>query len=159
MYSLSVIFNNNVIDRRAHGLATAAVFTYKNEMGEIEKKKYEKKTSNYVGNIKESITVDVNIAKIIELDGKWGITYMHIMFDDDGNQFVWFGSTQLNKLIPAEWENHHVFKKGKYYRYDWPDQGDKVNITATVKQHKEYNGTKQTVLTRCKLNDIIERAE
>jgi hypothetical protein len=30
-------------------------------------------------------------------------------------------------------------------------EGTTINVDATVKQHKEYKGTKQTVLTRAKM--------
>jgi hypothetical protein len=55
------------------------------------------------------------------------IMKIHIMEDDDGNVYVW--RTLAEKMA-----------EGRTYK-----------VRGTVKEHGEYNGTKQTVLTRCKV--------
>ena len=56
----------------------------------------------------------------------YGTTFLYRFVDDAGNVFVWKASGAYN-----------VF--------------DGVTIKGTVKDHSEYQGVKQTVLTRCKI--------
>jgi len=85
--------------------------------------------SNFVGKEKERLrNLDLLLEKIIFLGhGSFGPSYLHLLKDDTGNQFSWITG---NKLEIAE--------------------GSHVKLDATVKQHKLYNGVKQTVLTRAK---------
>ena len=130
LYNLSVVFNNDLFEFRAAGLIVASVFTYLNEMGEIEKNKIEKKSNEHFGDIKKRYELKLKIVKVLPFDGDFGPTYMHSFVDELGNSFVWWGSydfTQRNSI-----ENYDEF----------------YNVKATVKAHKEYKGRKQTVITR-----------
>ena len=51
-------------------------------------------------------------------------SYMYLMTDKDGNKYKWSTS--------------------KYFNED-----EDVKLKGTVKEHAEYKGIKQTVLTRC----------
>jgi hypothetical protein len=85
--------------------------------------------SNWVGDIGNRITIKyVTLDNIRELDGNFGITYLHKMTDADGNELVWFASK--NNLCKV---------------------GDTINMTATVKRHGEFNGRKNTVINRAKV--------
>ena len=85
--------------------------------------------SNWVGDIGNRITIKyVTLDNIRELDGNFGITYLHKMTDADGNELVWFASK--NNLCKV---------------------GDTINMTATVKRHGEFNGRKNTVVNRAKV--------
>lgn len=86
--------------------------------------------SAYQGSEGEKLTVNVMVKRNIELDGYYGISHMHIFEDIEGNVYVW---TTAAKNI---------------------SEGLNVKLTGTVKEHKEYNGTPQTVLTRCKYVEI-----
>lgn len=82
--------------------------------------------SQYVGNIGERIQfIARQIDEVTSFDTMFGTTYLYKMLDGDGNVFVWFAS-------------------GKY------NTGENVLVKGTVKEHSEYDGVKQTVLTRCK---------
>ena len=86
-----------------------------------------KGNSEYIGNIGEKITVDLKEAKIItSWETVYGITFLWKFITTDGNTLVWKAS-----------------------RYQ---ECEPKHITGTVKDHKEYDGEKQTVLTRCKLS-------
>lgn len=64
--------------------------------------------------------------------------------DDEGNCYVWKTTGYLETY-------------GEDDRYTFAKPGDKVTMRATVKEHGEWNGIKQTVLTRCKVSEIAER--
>ena len=86
-----------------------------------------KGNSEYIGNIGEKITVDLKEAKIItSWETVYGMTFLWRFITTDGNTLVWKAS-----------------------RYQ---ECEPKHITGTVKDHKEYDGEKQTILTRCKLS-------
>ena len=82
--------------------------------------------SEYVGEIGDRLELTVTVNKAITFDGYYGTSIMHIMEDGDGNVYVW---TTSSKSFP---------------------EGKVVTIRGTVKDHREYRGVKQTILTRCK---------
>lgn len=87
---------------------------------------YEPDESEYQGEVGDKLDIIVTVEKAIQLDGYYGPSTMHIMRDYDGNCFVW---TTTAKSWTAGTEHH---------------------IIGTVKELKQYKGTKQTVLTRCR---------
>jgi hypothetical protein len=59
------------------------------------------------------------------------------MEDDKGNQFKWFAS-----------------------KYSGMEVGKTYKIRGTVKAHDEYQGRKQTALTRCKVEgEVVAQVE
>lgn len=86
----------------------------------------ELKDSQYVGEIKERITIDRPEIKIISsYETEFGYVYIHKIKDENGNVFIWKSTSGSH------------------------DKADK--IVGTVKDHSEFRGVKQTVLTRCKV--------
>ena len=92
----------------------------------VESLVYEEDLSEYQGEVGDKIEVFVTVEKAIALDGYYGPSTMHIMRDDDGNCYVWTTSAK-------SWE-----------------AGSEHLIAGTIKELKQYKGTKQTVLTRCR---------
>jgi hypothetical protein len=85
--------------------------------------------SSYVGNLKERITVEVDLVKCFWLGtSQFGDSYLYSFSDANGNVIVWKTGSELE--INA---------------------GSKVKLVGTVKEQSEYKGTKQTHLTRCKV--------
>lgn len=97
------------------------------DKSEIEaQKKYEPSASEWVGEVGERIEKVFHFDKLVwsgaGVAGK--TSYMWLMSDEDGNAYKWSTSC--------------------YY-----EEGDTVKLRATIKDHSEYKGTKQTVVTRC----------
>lgn len=87
---------------------------------------YEPDGSEHVGNVGDRVEVRVVVEKAIQLDGYYSPSTMHLMRGlDDDNVYVW---TTASK--------------------SWAE-GTAKTIRGTIKDHKTYRGTKQTVLTRC----------
>lgn len=93
-------------------------------------RKAEESTSRHVGNIGERIEINVHIDRVFESEfrvhgGEWGSrsSYMYLMHDAEGNIYKWSSSC--------------------YYV-----EGEDVKLRATVKDHIEYRGVAQTVITR-----------
>ena len=81
--------------------------------------------SEWQGNIGERIERELTIDRQIEGVGYMGKTsYFYIMHDDEENVYTWSSAC-------------------------WYKEGDCIRFRATVKEHTEYKGIKQTKLTRC----------
>lgn len=83
--------------------------------------------SQYQGEVNEWLEKEVTVDKNISLDGHFGNSHMHIMHDAEGNEYVW---NTASKNIEA---------------------GSKILLRMKVKEHKEYNGVKQTIVYYCKM--------
>lgn len=81
--------------------------------------------SSFVGEIGERQTFIVKEATLVcTFETDYGSTKLYKFKDDSGNTLVWFASKYI-------------------------DLDGITSIKGTVKEHKEYDGEKQTVLTRC----------
>lgn len=116
-----------VIDYKMTGISAAMVFSYNRNLEFEAKKKLSPQQdmtkSQYVGEDKERLTMDVTILTCRAHEGDFGSYYITRMLDATGNLFVSFGA-------------YHA------------EVGEAVTIRGTVKRHQEYNNTKQTVLNR-----------
>ena len=81
--------------------------------------------SAYRGNVGDKLELEVTVVRAIPLDGYYGSSTMHIMEDADQNVYVWTTAAK-----------------------SW-SEGTTHKIRGTVKEHKLYRATKQTILTRC----------
>ena len=70
--------------------------------------------------------------------------FIHTFADADGNIMVWKSTNPVDYI--------------KDDCYEFIPEGSLVELTGTVKEHSEYKGTEQTVLTRCKFK-LVERAK
>lgn len=85
-----------------------------------------KSTSEHVGVVGSRISVELTVEFMTSFENQFGVVNIICFKDADGNAFVWKTSA-------------------KAY-----NKGDNVRLMGTVKEHGEYRGVKQTVLTRCK---------
>lgn len=81
--------------------------------------------SEYQGTIGERIEIKVTIQKRIVTESNFGLTNIHIMLDENENEYVW--ATAAKTL----------------------NEGETYKLRGTIKEHKLYKASKQTVLTRC----------
>lgn len=85
-----------------------------------------KSNSEYLGEEKERLRgLKARVTGIRTTEGYYGTVFIYSFLSDE-NVLVWFSSS--SKDI---------------------EEGDEIILTGTVKAHKEYNGIKQTVLSRC----------
>ena len=124
-HNIHVIAASGAIEFRSTGFAASIVNAYYREHGLYEKRN--KIDSQFVGVIGERLEADVEVNLVKAIEGAYGWTYLHKMVTPDGNLFTTFASKKL------------------------ADEGQKVHIKATVKNHEEYKGMKQTIVTRVKV--------
>ena len=88
-----------------------------------------KNPSDYVGNVGEKVEKVVTLKRVNWFEGFHGqYTGIHVFEDENKNVLVWKTASAPDMEI-----------------------GSIVTIRGTVKELNEYKGTKQTILTRCKI--------
>lgn len=133
-HNLNVISNQEFIEIRAAGYAAAIVFAYSKATGTIIDKRSipgPKQVSTHVGGIKDKIEFEGKVISRTNFETQFGESSRIRMNDLLGNEFVWFTSSRFS------------FK-----------EGDSIVVRGTVKEHTEYKGVKQTVITRCKVEAV-----
>lgn len=99
-------------------------------------KKEAEAVSEYVGNVGDKITVTAKCTYAGGYSNEFGYTNIWKFTDSNNNIYIW--KTQND--IDGMWDDATGYNNGKVY-----------TLTGKVKEHSEYNGVKQTVLTRCKV--------
>lgn len=123
IYNLYVSTKQNYITWRETGLVASLVQAYSRQMEQEIQARKEAAVSEWVGEIKQRREFTLTVESVRYNDGMYGVTYQTKMVDADGNVFMWWASKEL-------------------------DQGETYTGKATVKDHTEYNGVKQTVINR-----------
>ena len=128
-HNVLVACRQEMIARRDIGLVAAAIMLYeKNLIKKIDLKKNQE--SAWVGAVKEKREFDVVVYKKLGFETAFGYMRMILMKDTAGNVFMWKTGTGFSGNISV---------------------GDNIKIKGTIKKHDEYQGVKQTILTRCSL--------
>lgn len=84
----------------------------------------------FIGDIKERLNIYLTLNRIVSLANYGSVSNIFIFSDDLGNTFTWTTATTPNM-----------------------EEGHTYNIRGTVKDHRVYKGVRQTVLTRCKIDN------
>jgi hypothetical protein len=84
-------------------------------------------SGRHIGTVGQREVFTLTLNKIVEMDGMYGTSYLHLCSDAAGNMFVYKGTTELGEV------------------------GAIVTVKATVKEHTAYNGVAQTIINRPKV--------
>lgn len=132
LFNLNIICRMGAIDFKASGIAASIIATATREQGkEIERKKFSnlKETSKHFAAEGDKVVVKVTLMAQRELEGNYGCTTMLKFVSEGGNAVTWFAS-------------------GSFSEGTWVI-GNEYLLAGTVKKNEEYQGLKQTLLTRC----------
>lgn len=128
--NLKTLCSGEYCQSRDLGIVVSAVACYNREMARKEKQEIEKKKaakSSWVGTVGERVTLTSAEAKLLtSWDTMYGVTFMYQFTDEAGNIYIW----KTGNII----------------------EETRVSLKGTVKAHGEFNGIKQTELTRCRVN-------
>ena len=91
--------------------------------------------SNYVGETGKKYTFTGRIERVAGYETDYGYMTVLTFRTNEGNAIVW--KTTSNPI-----------------EKDYTEIGT-VEVTGTVKEHKEYRDEKQTILTRCKIREVV----
>ena len=134
IHNLKVLCSNEMVKYSNINLLCSAIVCWNRELERIErdtkraKENAELMNSEYMGNIGDRITFAIDSWKALtSWETEWGVTVLYRFIDTNGNVIIWKSS----KYIDSEKEV--------------------TKLTGTIKEHKEYNGVKQTVVNRCKV--------
>ena len=113
-------------------------------IAEEERIKAEKAISQYIGEIGEKIDLEVTYDHVAWFEVKsfrgYGTEQMMVYTfkDDKGNKLVWKTTTTMG----------YYNDEGYWQPYE---EGARLHLKGTIKEHSEYKDEKQTVLTRCRI--------
>lgn len=127
-HNIHVLAASGMIEFRSTGYASSIVGSYMREHN-LFPQKDEKKPSNHVGNIGDKLELDVTYEASRWTTNDAGGFYIHQFVDAQGNVLKWM----TGKEIEA-------------------DKGTMVKLRGTVKNHNEFKGAKETIVTRCKVS-------
>lgn len=133
IHNLKVTCSMGHVEHKHLGILCSLLPAWNKDLVKQEERKAEEAfeiNSDYVGNVGDRIRFDVHSARILaSWETEYGYSYLLKIVSTDGNVFTWKSSGSF------------------------PDDLSTVRkLVGTVKDHQEYKGTRQTVLTRCKLS-------
>ena len=94
--------------------------------------------SEYVGSVGQRLTIDVKSSELVaSFETLYGFTSLYKFIDECDNEYIWYSSSLFLSKDAAE---------------------NITTVKSTVKDHNEYKGVKQTILTRCKvqLKEVLD---
>ena len=130
--NLVTLVVNELTERRHLGIVCSAVAAYQRAMNqkvEYAARKEKMAASEHVGTVGERLKgIKVKVQFLKSFDGAYGATTLIKFITEDGNVMAWFASGDKS------------FEVGQEYTID-----------GTVKGHNEYQGIKETAMSRVKV--------
>lgn len=124
---LQYCVNFEVVPAAKAGLVAYAAQYLRSRKARAEREA-RKATMKHVGTVgKREDFKNLKLVRLPSYQSDFGTTYIHVFNDVDGNELIW--------------------KTGQACA----DIGEVISLKGTVKEHGEYNGTPNTVLSRCKV--------
>jgi hypothetical protein len=84
-------------------------------------------SGRHVSTVGQREEFTLTIGRVMEHEGMYGTSYLHLCADENGNTIIYKGTSELG------------------------EPGITVKVKATVKEHTAYNGVAQTVINRPKV--------
>jgi hypothetical protein len=130
LWNIRIIARRGVVGDKQFGFAASIVSSYQRHIGELElRTRKVTQESHWVGEVGQRTIFHLLVEKVVQLESDFGVSQLHLMSDDSGNKFIWYGhGTPL-------------------------DAGRKVYLKGTIVAHNERQGVKQTRLNRA---DVVE---
>ena len=150
MYNASLTWLKSYVEYRDFGLISSFVNTFLKEVKKAADNSA-KAGSQYQGNVGDRITIKINRVKALYYKPSYSYygsgTTVYELLDTNNNVYIWSTTDSLDSYFGynCSWEDDNGNK------YSFMDKDGAITIKATVKEHKEYKGIKQTVITRGKV--------
>ena len=117
----------------------------------------ERNRGQFIGEIGDKIQMEVTFVRSFSYEcpcygAPWKMNTVHgyVFKTDDNNTLVW---KTTGMLADKEYMEHGHFRdneKDGWYDYVHPEEGERITIKATIKDHQEYDNVNQTILNRVK---------
>lgn len=121
LHNLATLAGCDAIEPRELGLAASMIFAYQRDLAPPAVPG----SNAHFGKVGERDVFELRLDSVRASQGQFGTTWIHSFFDSDNNAAVWFSTGKRLDL-------------GKTYK-----------LRCTVKDHGEFRGRAQTVLSRC----------
>jgi hypothetical protein len=126
LWNLHAVARAGVTEARTIGIAASMVAAY--TKAEARKRELAaRKPSDYVGEIGERRSFVLTLQRHHSFETAFGWKSLYSFRDEEDNVFVWFTSAGDDELT----------------------EGATYTVLGTIKEHEEYKGTRQTILSRC----------
>lgn len=115
------------------------------EAERLQKLEAMKAASQFFGSVGDKVDLTVAFIKTAWFEVKsfsgfgYDTMFVHTFKDNDEHVFVWKTTSSIG------WWNEETGD------WDKPTEGQQLHVKGTIKEHSEYDGMKQTVLTRCRI--------
>lgn len=129
--NLVALVKSDVLLHNHRGLVASAFSGYLREQRTIAEAKIraQRPPSQFVGTVGQAgLTLEAEVIFTKQIEGNYGTSTLISFVTDKGEVCKWFAS--------GVWDL---------------EKGDRITIRGSVKDHQEYRGEQQTVLTRCKI--------
>ena len=134
-WNLSTIINGLLVNTKTAGYAASIMpFYYRVRSIQIENdKKAAESKSQFLGKIGEKIQLRATLLMTLNIDSLYP-SILHKFLDSAGNIIVWYAAMASYS---------YTLETGKEYQ-----------MKGTIKDHKQYRGENQTIITRAKLEEV-----
>ena len=113
----------------------------------------ERNRGKFIGNVGDKFQAEVTLSGTFSYErscfnAPWKTETVtgYVFKTDDGNTLVWKTTGDLCRKEYRE-DGHLCDNKGRYEPVS-PDEGDRITIKGTIKDHQEYYNVNQTILNR-----------
>lgn len=143
-HNIRTLARHGAVSYRQAGFAASMIRAYQRHLEKLEADKLRADRqaqraaeSAYYGTLKQRVkSLAVTVAYVRGWDSDWGYTQLFGMRTEDGQLLIW--KTTSDPSVD-----------GRFIQ-----AGHKLLLTGTVKEHSEYRGEKQTIMTRCKVAEV-----
>tara|TARA_A100000172_G_scaffold28240_1_gene16661 strand:+ start:526 stop:1395 length:870 start_codon:yes stop_codon:yes gene_type:complete len=127
-HNYDILIEANALKRIAYNHSEKAVAQRAKRLAWKKEKIQTKNNSEFVGQLKDRGTFDLTLTFRKGFDTDFGVSFLNTLKDAQGNVFTYWGNSFLDVEVDTT-----------------------ITVKATIKDHKEYDGTKQTVINRPKI--------
>lgn len=144
-YSASLSWLKSTIEYRDFSLLCSFIYKFLKERKaeELKQKRIAEVNNEHVGNINDRITIKIASYRLLYSNSirvaynSYASTYVYEFRDEQCHVYIWKSSKSIETRYDEEsYELVHI---------------KPLEIVATIKEHGEYNGVKQTIITRGKI--------
>jgi hypothetical protein len=129
LYNVRTLARAEWSDHKGLGIAASIPTAHARYLGRIaEREASARAPKSHFGTVGKRETFTLTVVRVVPIESQYGTAYLHVFRDANGNAATWRSTGSIAG-----------------------QEGDVVTLTGTVKEHGEYKGTPQTVLTRCKV--------
>lgn len=137
IYNLRTVVGAHSVVLKTAGIAASVISAWDRAVSRETERAARPETagSAHQGTIGERISFTGVVVMVRGCESQWGTTTIIKLVDASRNVYTWFASGGKD-VAP----------------------GERYVVTGTVKKHETYNGEKQTVVTRCKISEVVAAA-